>query len=173
MNLAELIDTVPDFPKKGINFRDITPLVASPVALQFIADKLGESALAAKAEVIVAIEARGFLFAGPLSVTKNLPCYLARKPGKLPKPTVSESYGLEYGAAELHIHRDTPLSGKNVFVVDDVLATGGTALAAAALVEQLGGIVCGYGFVIELSGLPGRQKLQGQATVRSLVKLDA
>ncbi len=159
--LRTLIRNVPDFPKPGIVFRDITTLLLNGPAFRRSVDWLASEARDKGAELLVGIEARGFVFAGAAAAQLGLPVALARKPGKLPWETMRETYALEYGTDGLEMHRDTVRPGQAVLVVDDLLATGGTAAAAGKLIERQGGRVAGFAFVIELSFLPGREKLKG------------
>lgn len=160
--LAEAhIRNVPDFPKPGIMFKDIAPVLQQPAAFQEAVDLLAEDARAKGAEVIVGIESRGFVFGTPIALDLGLPFSMARKLGKLPYERITEEYALEYGTNTVEMHTDAITSGQRVYVVDDLLATGGTAAAAARLVERLGGNVCGFGFLVELSFLNGRQNLLG------------
>lgn len=159
MDLKEFIRDVPDFPQPGILFRDITPLLAAPEAFGAAVDGLVEAAVAARPDCIVGIESRGFIFAAPIAHRLGLPFVPVRKPGRLPSTRMSVEYSLEYGQSQLDIHSDAIVSQTKVFIVDDLLATGGTALAAAKLVELVGGIVSGLGFVIELGSLNGRERL--------------
>jgi adenine phosphoribosyltransferase len=170
-DFARLIRVVPDFPEPGILFRDLTPLLASPRAFQEVIHRLASTFLGEKLDVIVAIEARGFIFGSALASRLNLGFVPVRKPGKLPYQTARTSYALEYGKAELEIHNDALEPGAKVLVVDDVLATGGTAEATARLVHELGARVVAYAFVIELTALGGRKRLVDFApsTVCSLV----
>ncbi len=159
MNLRDYIRDVPDFPKPGILFKDITPLLATPNAYrQAIAEMLGPFR-SKRVDAVAAAEARGFLFAAPMALELNLPLIPMRKPGKLPYKTMSSSYDLEYGQAELHMHIDAIQPGMSVLMVDDVLATGGTMKAACQLVEKAGGTVVGCAFLIELGFLQGRKAL--------------
>lgn len=163
MDLKTLIRDVPDFPQPGILFRDITPLLGDPEGFQFALGRLAEMATATGAEVIVGIESRGFVFGAPVAQQLGLPFVPVRKPGKLPAARMSVEYSLEYGENQLDIHEDAIAPGARVFIIDDLLATGGTARAAAKLVEMVGGMVAGFGFVIELEALAGRQRLDGYA----------
>lgn len=156
-----LIRDVPDFPKPGIMFKDIAPVLQHPAALQESVDLLCEDAKAKGAEVIVGIESRGFVFGVPVALSLGLPFAMARKLGKLPYDRISEEYALEYGTNTVEMHTDSISNGQRAYVVDDLLATGGTAAAAARLVERLGGSVCGFGFLVELSFLGGRENLLG------------
>jgi len=158
---ASLIREIPDFPKSGISFKDITPVLSNPAAYQEIIDRLAEEASSARPDLVVGIEARGFLFGAPLALALGLPFVLARKTGKLPSAAVREEYALEYGTAAIEMHRDAVRPGQRALIVDDLLATGGTALASARLVEALGGCVVGFRFVIDLGFLGGRETLSG------------
>ncbi|WP_322817927.1 adenine phosphoribosyltransferase [Tepidiforma sp.] len=159
MELEACIRTIADFPRPGILFRDITPLLGNPAAFREALDAMTAFARAADAEAIVGIESRGFLFGAPLADRLGLPFVPVRKEGKLPAARLTVEYALEYGESRLDIHQDALRRGASAFVVDDVLATGGTALAAAKLVELLGARVAGMGFLIELDGLGGRDRL--------------
>jgi adenine phosphoribosyltransferase len=168
-NLKSLIREVPNFPKPGINFYDITTLLKHPEGLRRTIDALAEQFKDLKVETVVGMEARGFIFAPALAYHLGAGFVPVRKPGKLPAQCASVSYDLEYGQDALEIHQDAIGDGHRVLIADDVLATGGTAKAAIDLVRKLGGVVAGLGFVIELEFLPGRQKLEGY-DVRSLIK---
>jgi len=159
MNLSDYIRDIPDFPKPGILFKDITPLLADPQALAHTVDLLAVRYRGEPIDAIAAAEARGFLFAAPLAIRLGLPLIPLRKPGKLPYKTHSLKYDLEYGSAELNMHVDAFKPGARVLLVDDLLATGGTMLAAAGLIEKGGGVVAGYAFLVELAFLEGRKKL--------------
>jgi adenine phosphoribosyltransferase len=161
MDLQPFIRDIPDFPKPGILFKDIMPLLANPVAFQHAIDLMSMRYAGEPIDAIAAAEARGFLFAAPLALKLHLPLVPLRKPGKLPHRTYSLKYDLEYGQAELHMHIDGVLPGQRVLLVDDVLATGGTMAAGAKLIEQAGGTVYGCAFLIELAFLGGRAKLGG------------
>jgi adenine phosphoribosyltransferase len=154
-----LLRNVPDFPKPGILFKDITPLLADPKGFHMVLDGLAEHFVADHIDVIAGIEARGFIFGGALAARLNASFVPLRKPGKLPAETDRVSYDLEYGSAALEIHVDSIESGAKVVIVDDVLATGGTALAAGELVRRQGGFVSSYAFVVELDFLGGRERL--------------
>jgi adenine phosphoribosyltransferase len=157
--LKELIRNIPDFPQPGILFRDITPVIADPNAFASVVDQIAEPWLG-KIDMIVGIESRGFIIGAPVAYRLEVGLTIARKPGKLPFRTITESYQLEYGSTSLHMHDDS-LEGKSrVLIVDDLLATGGTALATIALVKRLGGNVVGCAFMIELGALGGRQRLE-------------
>src|ERR1700757_925265 len=157
--LRSLIRDIPDFPKAGVTFKDITPLIADAVALGEAVELLAEHARPLRPDFVVAAEARGFLLGPALALELGAGFALARKPGKLPYSTISAAYDLEYGSAELELHSDAVPPGARVLVHDDLLATGGTALALCELVEQLGAEVVGCGFLIELAFLDGRQRL--------------
>ena len=159
MNLKDYIADIPDFPKPGILFRDITPLMADGEAFKEACDRIIEFAKEVKAEVVVGPESRGFIFGCPVSYALGIGFVPVRKPGKLPRETVSYRYDLEYGSNELHIHSDGIEKGKRVLVVDDLLATGGTIEATVKLVEELGGEVVGCAFLIELTDLKGKDLL--------------
>ncbi len=150
---------IPDFPKPGILFKDITPLLTDFRIRREIVKSLVVQARKLKADVIIGVESRGFLFGIPMADELNIPFVPVRKAGKLPYKKNKVSYNLEYGTAEVEIHSDSIKKGSKVFIHDDLLATGGTADAAAQLVQQLGGEVCGFGFIIELNDLKGKEKL--------------
>jgi len=159
LDLRAFILDVPDFPKPGIVFKDISPLLRDPAALAACADALTAPFRALSVDVVLCLDARGFLF-GPLVAARlGVGVVPARKPGKLPRATVQARYALEYGESVLEVHRDAFAKGDRVLLVDDVLATGGTACAAMALVSELGATVVGSAFVLELSGLGGRARL--------------
>jgi len=160
MNLAKYIRDIPDFPKAGIVFKDITPLLADPVAFHHAVDKMALEYDTQAIDAIAAAEARGFLFAAPLALRLRKPLVPLRKPGKLPHRTYSLKYELEYGSAELQMHVDGIHDGSKVLLVDDLLATGGTMEAAAKLIEQAGGAVAGFCFLVELMFLSGRERLK-------------
>jgi adenine phosphoribosyltransferase len=163
-SLRGLIREIPDFPRPGIAFKDITPLLADPQALSTAVRTLADYARPLRVDCVVAAEARGFLLGPALALELEAGFVLARKPGKLPYETISAEYLLEYGAGELELHTDALHGGRRVLVHDDLLATGGTALALCDLVEQLGGEVVGCGFLIELAFLNGRQRLAPRET---------
>ena len=168
MELASLIRDVPDFPVPGILFKDITTLLRNAAALREAVTLLANRYADAHVDIVAAIESRGFIFGAPLAVHLGAGFVPVRKPGKLPAQTISESYTLEYGTNTLEMHVDAIQPGQRVLVVDDLLATGGSARAAVNLVERLGGKVVGLAFVVELDFLNGRQKLTGYP-VHSLV----
>ncbi|HLV81791.1 MAG TPA: adenine phosphoribosyltransferase [Chthonomonadaceae bacterium] len=158
--LAErLVRDVPDFPKPGILFKDITPVVQNAAALQQVVDRLVEWARGKRADAVLGIEARGFIFGAPIALALGVGFIPLRKFGKLPYNRVSEEYALEYGTNTVEMHADSVLPGQRVLIVDDLLATGGTAAAATRLVERLGGVVAGLEFLIELEFLEGRKVL--------------
>ncbi len=158
-DLAAFIRPVPDFPKPGILFRDITPLLAQPAAFAVAIDRMAAPWRAAGLDAIAAVEARGFLFAGPLALALGVGVIPVRKPGKLPAETIHHEYDLEYGRDRLEMHKGVLSAGARVLVVDDVLATGGTAAACIRLVEAGGATVAGAAFLIELEALGGRDRL--------------
>ncbi len=168
MDLKKYIRNVIDFPKEGIMFRDITTLLKEPVALKSTLDELYELAKDLKVTKVVGIESRGFIFGSMLAEKLNAGFIPIRKPGKLPAETESQSYDLEYGTDTIQIHKDAIKIGERVLLHDDLLATGGTALAAANLIEKLGGEVVQISFIIELSFLNGRDKLKNY-DVKALV----
>jgi adenine phosphoribosyltransferase len=160
MDLAEFIRDIPNFPKPGILFKDITPLLAEPAAFQHAIKDMSTHYEEQGVDAIAAAEARGFLFAAPLALALRLPLIPLRKPGKLPYQTHCFQYELEYGSAELHVHIDAVRPGARVLVVDDLLATGGTLAAGCQLIEKAGGQVAGCAVLVELSALKGRDKLR-------------
>ncbi|MDY0074527.1 MAG: adenine phosphoribosyltransferase [Acholeplasmataceae bacterium] len=161
MDLKKWIADVPDFPKKGILFRDITPLMSNGKAYAFASKAIATFAREKQATMIVGPEARGFIFGCPVATDLGIGFAPVRKPGKLPRDSVSVKYDLEYGSNELCMHADAVKPKDRVIIVDDLLATGGTMEATIKLVEKLGGEVVGLAFLIELSELNGRQKLAG------------
>jgi adenine phosphoribosyltransferase len=168
MNLKSLIREVPDFPKPGINFYDITTLLKDPSGLRAVIDDLSNAYKGKGIEIVVGIEARGFIFAPAVAYALNAGFVPVRKPKKLPSLVERVEYELEYGTDILEIHKDAIQPGQKVLIVDDVLATGGTAKAVAHLIEKLGGNLVGLSFVVELDFLNGRAKLPGHA-VNSLL----
>ncbi len=157
--LTRHLRDVPDFPQPGIVFKDLTPLLADVEAFRFTVDALAEAVAERSVEKVVGVEARGFIFASAVAYRLGAGLVPVRKPGKLPWHTATETYELEYGTDSLEIHEDAISAGDDVYVIDDVLATGGTAAATCRLVERLGGRVAGVGFVVELGFLSGRAKL--------------
>ena len=171
LELKTFIRDIPDFPKPGILFRDITPLLAEPRALAEVERRLAGAWTASRPTAVAGIESRGFIFGILLARRLDVPFIPIRKAGKLPWTRLSESYALEYGEGVLEAHEDAAKAGDRVVIVDDLLATGGTAAAAARLVERLGAQVLGFGFVVELGFLEGRKKL-GTYPVDSLIVYD-
>jgi len=168
-DLKAYIREVPDFPKPGINFYDITTLLQDPLALRMTVDRFVWLFARKQIDKVVGIESRGFMFGPIVAYDLNAGFVPVRKPGKLPYKKIRESYELEYGTDTVEMHDDGIKPGEKVLVVDDLVATGGTALAAARMVESLGGIVVGFGFIIELTFLNGRDKLKGYE-VESLIR---
>jgi len=164
-----LLREIPDFPQPGILFRDITPLLADPRGFHIALDALAERFIGEHVDAVVAVESRGFIFGGALAARLNASFVPVRKPGKLPARVDRVAYALEYGTGELEMHRDALPSGARVVVMDDLLATGGTAAAAGELVRKQDGVVLAYAFVIELEALGGRARLTG-APVVSLIR---
>jgi len=171
IDIAPIIRDVPDFPKEGIVFKDITPLLTNPAAMKDIADRLAELFADKQIDLVAGIEARGWIFAPLLAERLGAGFVPIRKPGKLPYKKISRSYGLEYGTNTIEVHTDAVQAGQRVLMVDDLLATGGTMVAACELIEELGGQIAGVAFVIELSFLPGRAKLD-KYDVTTLVQFD-
>ena len=169
--LKKLIREVPDFPKKGILFYDITTLLKDKTGLAMLIDKLSEHYISEDVDLVLGMEARGFIFAPALAYRLNAGFVPVRKPGKLPAECVSYDYALEYGSNTLQVHKDAIQKGQRVLIVDDLLATGGTAEATARLAESLGAKIAGLGFVVELSFLKGRDKLKNY-DVMSLLLYD-
>jgi len=171
-NLRKLIREVPDFPKPGINFYDITTLLKDAEGLKETIDALSAACPTGDIDTVIGVESRGFIFAVPLALRLNAGFVPVRKPKKLPAECISVSYELEYGQDTLEMHRDAVGAGHNVLIVDDLLATGGTARAVVDLVEEAGGKVAGLLFVVELDFLGGRSKFNGY-DVRSLINYDS
>ncbi len=169
--LKHLIREIPDFPKKGILFYDITTLLKDKTGFATLIDKFSEHYIAQKVDLVLGMEARGFIFAPALAYRLNAGFVPVRKPGKLPAECVKHDYALEYGTNSLEIHKDAIEKGQRVLIVDDLLATGGTAEATAKLAEMLGAEIVGLGFVVELEFLKGREKLKGY-DVMSLLRYD-
>lgn len=161
MDLKQFIAIVPDYPKPGITFKDITPLMNDGEAYKYATDQIVEYAKDKQIDLIVGPEARGFIIGCPVSYALGIGFAPVRKEGKLPRETVNVSYGLEYGSDVLTIHKDAIQPGQRVLITDDLLATGGTIDATIQLVEQLGGVVAGIAFLVELTYLEGRKKLEG------------
>jgi adenine phosphoribosyltransferase len=161
-DLKSLIREVPDFPKPGINFYDITTLLKDPKGWRATIDAMTAHYQGTQIDVVVGVEARGFFFAPAMAYALGAGFVPVRKPGKLPAATVSVEYALEYGTDKLQMHQDAIAPGQRVLIIDDVLATGGTAAAVAQLVEKCGGELLGLGFLIELDFLNGREKLAGR-----------
>ena len=160
-DLKRYIREVPDYPKPGVNFYDITTLLKEPQGLRATVDSFGRLFHGRVIDKVIGVESRGFLFGPQLAYQFAAGFVPVRKPGKLPAETVTQSYQLEYGTDELEMHRDAVRAGEQVLIVDDVIATGGTAAATAKLVESCGAAVAGFGFVVELRFLDGRGKLAG------------
>ncbi len=163
------IRDVPDFPSPGIVFRDLTPLLGDVEAFRFTVDTLADAFSGRRVDKVVGVEARGFILAGPVAYRLGAGFVPVRKPGKLPWRTESEEYALEYGVDRLELHSDGVVAGEQVLIVDDVIATGGTAAATVRLVEALGATVAGLGFAVELMYLGGREKLDGYDVVSLVV----
>lgn len=172
LNLEDYVASIRDFPTKGILFRDVTPMVQDPEAYRESVHQLAEFGKKVNADLVVAPEARGFLFGCPVATELGIGFAPVRKPGKLPRDFISCKYDLEYGSNEVCLHKDAVKPGQRVLIVDDLLATGGTAEASAKMVEELGGVVAGCAFVIELygNGMAGREVLK-KYDVCSLLRL--
>lgn len=160
MHLKSLIRTIPDYPKPGIQFRDITTLLKDPTGLQLLVDGLAAQYTNQTIDKIVGIEARGFVIGAALAYKLGVGFVPIRKSGKLPAHTIQQEYTLEYGTDVMEVHQDAIADGERVLLMDDLIATGGTALAAVSLIEQLGGDIVGFAFVIDLPDLGGMQRLQ-------------
>lgn len=169
-SLAEYVRTIPDFPKPGIQFRDVTGLLDTPRVFNLALDQIHEALHGVAFDVVAAPESRGFIFGAAIAARYGTAFVPIRKPGKLPRETISEDYDLEYGKATVHMHKDAILPGERAIVVDDLLATGGTAAAAARLIERLGGVVVKMVFPIELEGFRARANALKNYDVVSLVK---
>lgn len=165
---AGLIRDIPDFPKPGVIFKDITPVLQHPQAFAEVVERMVDYAQAKKPDVVIGIESRGFILGAPVAMALGKPFVPVRKIGKLPHDTVQAEYALEYGTSAVEMHKDAITPGHRVLIVDDLLATGGTAAASARLVEELGGQVAAIVFLIELSFLHGRDQLKGY-DVKSLI----
>lgn len=172
LELEKLIRDVPDFPRQGVLFKDITTLLKNPAAFREAVDRLSKPFEGQRVDVVVGMESRGFILAAPLAYNLGAGFVPVRKLGRLPAPSVRVSYDLEYGHNTLELHRDAIEPGQRVLVVDDLLATGGTVLATIKLVEQLGGTVIGLAFLIELLYLNGRQNLVDPPPIVSLIQYD-
>ena len=166
--VADYVRTIPDFPEPGIMFRDITSVIQDPEGLKLAVDGLADLVKDLDFDLVIGPESRGFIFGVPVAYLLGKGFVPVRKKGKLPRETVSQKYDLEYGQAEVEIHKDAVRPGQKVVIVDDLIATGGSAEAAAKLVEKLGGQVVRMVFVMELAGLEGRKKLDGY-DVESLI----
>ena len=166
--IKKKIRDVPDFPKKGIIFKDITPVLSDSKVFRLVIDELVKRYSSRKIDAVIAIESRGFLFGAPLAYRLGLPCIPVRKKGKLPYKTVEMLYDLEYGSATIEMHIDAIAKGQRVIIIDDLLATGGTAAATCELVKKQGGLVDECAFLVELSFLNGREKLKQE--IYSMVK---
>ena len=160
MDLKQYVADIPDFPEEGILFRDVTPLLADKEAYKEAVKRIVEFAKEKNVDVVAGPEARGFLFGCPVALELDAGFVPVRKPGKLPRETVSKKYDLEYGTNEIHMHKDSIKPGQNVLIVDDLLATGGTVDATVSLIEEMGGNVVGIAFLIELEFLKGREVLK-------------
>jgi adenine phosphoribosyltransferase len=171
VDLKAYIRDVPDFPQPGVLFRDITPLLQDAAAFRWVIDRLTDEYRTADTDAVVAIESRGFIFGAPLAANLGVSLVPVRKPGKLPSERMSAEYSLEYGSGQLDIHADGLKEGDRVVIIDDLLATGGTAMAAAKLVELLGAHVHSFAFVVELGFLHGRDRLHDY-NVLSLVRYE-
>ena len=172
--LLSVIKDVPDFPKKGVIFKDINPLFKDPQLMKKVTAQMAEFAKLTNIQHIVGIESRGFFFGMPLALELNLPFIAARKKGKLPGDVVSESYALEYGTDSIEIQKNSLLKGQRYLIVDDIIATGGTANAAAKIIQNSGGIVSGFTFLIELTFLNGCEtllKTTPHVQIQSLIKV--
>ncbi|MCL2145166.1 MAG: adenine phosphoribosyltransferase [Endomicrobia bacterium] len=170
--LSSTIRDIPDFPAKGIIFKDITPLLQDTALFNEVIEHISDKFKNFKIDKIAGIESRGFIFGMPLAVKMNVPFVPIRKKGKLPAKTVSISYELEYGSAVIEIHEDAVKNGENILIIDDLLATGGTTNAAIKIVEQLGGNVVASAFVLELAFLNGREKIENKsAEIFSILKV--
>ncbi len=167
-DLRAKIREVPDFPKPGILFYDITTLLKDPVAFRAVVDQMAEQVAGTQVDVVVGMESRGFIFSAPLAYKLNAGFVPVRKLGKLPAETIEVEYALEYGTATLEIHRDAIQEGQRVLIVDDLLATGGTVMGTIELVRRLGGEIAGLSFMVELTALHGRDKL-GEFDIHSLL----
>lgn len=171
MDLKEKIRVIDGFPKPGISFKDVTTILSDGEAFKYVIDKLAELAKDKKVDIVVGPEARGFVFGAPLAYALGAGFVPVRKPGKLPAETLRYEYDLEYGTDTLEMHKDAIKKGQRVLIVDDLLATGGTISSVAKLVNELGGEIVGFNFIVELTELKGREKL-GDYEITSLVEYD-
>ena len=172
INLEDYVATIKDFPSKGILFRDVTPMVNDGAAYREAIDQMAAFGKEVNAELVAGPESRGFIFGCPVAYAMGVGFTPVRKPGKLPRETISCRYDLEYGSNELHIHKDSVKPGQRVLIVDDLLATGGTLEAVIKLIEELGGVVAGIAFVIELTGLDGMKAVEGYNVFRMMTLSD-
>lgn len=170
-DLKDYVITIPDFPEEGIMFRDVTGILESAEGLKLSIDELVKLLVGMEFDAIAGLESRGFIFGTPLSYLLNKPFIPIRKKGKLPREVITKSYDLEYGTAEIEVHKDSIKKGMKIVIIDDLLATGGTAKAGSELVEELGATVEAIVFLIELKGLNGRAKLDGY-NVKSIIQYD-
>lgn len=171
MELGDYVRTIQDFPKPGIAFKDITPMLAEPEAFRQSVDAMCELFSDTRVDGIAAFDARGFIYGAAMAYRENIPLLPIRKAGKLPYETVGQDYGLEYGSDRVEVHSDAIQQGDSVLMIDDLLATGGTMKAGCSLVEKLGGTVAGCGFMVELYGIGGRETLAGY-DVRSVLSYE-
>ncbi len=169
--LEDYVRTIPDFPEKGIMFRDVTSVIQDKDGFKMAVDSMMDNVKDIDFDVVIGLESRGFIFGAPIAYNLGKPFVLVRKKGKLPCETIEESYDLEYGSATVEIHTDSIKEGDRVLIVDDLIATGGTCEAAIKLAERLGGKVVALNFLIELEGLNGRERLKGYE-VRSSIKYE-
>ncbi|MGL4589201.1 MAG: adenine phosphoribosyltransferase [Mycoplasmatales bacterium] len=169
MNIKDYIAEVIDYPKPGISFKDITPLMSDGKAYKYVTEQIKDYAISREAEVIVGPEARGFIAGCPVATSLEIGFVPVRKPNKLPRKTIEIEYELEYGTDKLTIHEDGIKPGQKVLIVDDLLATGGTMEATIKLVEKLGGVVVGLAFIIELDELEGRKRITNNYDIFTLV----
>ncbi len=167
--ISDSIRTVPDFPEKGIQFKDVTTLLQDKDALQLTSYMLERPFVGQRVDFVVGLESRGFLFGANMAQDLHAGFVPVRKPGKLPAEMLSETYALEYGKDRVEIHKDAIFEGAKVIIHDDLIATGGTAAAASKLIQRLGGIIIGYSFIIELSFLKGREQLVDGIPVESII----
>ena len=170
--LKKNIRNIPDFPKPGIQFKDITPLLKNPDTLELTSQVLARPFRHMDIDYVVGLESRGFLFGTNLAQDLHAGFIPIRKPGKLPAETISATYALEYGEDEIQMHKDAFSEGAKILIHDDLIATGGSAKAATELVEELGGEVVGYSFIVELAALRGREQLNGDSKMEILISLD-